>query len=157
MSEVRGQGSGNKPIRHFTDLDIWHKSVALTKVIYKITGKLPKEETYGLSSQIKRAVISVGSNIAEGNARTSTKEYIRHLDIAYGSLVEVEAQLMLAQELQFITRIDCQDILIDIRELSRMINGLKKSLRRKLSAAPNSQPLPPAPQSLTSDTEYHYG
>ena len=83
------------------DLDVWKESINLAKEIYALTEEFPKEELYGLTSQIRRAAVSVPSNIAEGAARNSNKEYIRFLYISLGSLSELETQIILAREFGF--------------------------------------------------------
>jgi len=79
----------NMSVRSYRDLIVWQKAMDLVKSVYSVAGGLPKEELYCLTSQIRRAAISVPSNIAEGQGRTSTKEFLHHLSIAYGSLMEV--------------------------------------------------------------------
>lgn len=84
------------------DLDVWKEAMDLAKEIYLLTSKFPKEEVYGLTSQIRRSVVSIPSNIAEGAARNSSKEFIQFLYIALGSLAELETQLLLSETLGFI-------------------------------------------------------
>jgi four helix bundle protein len=122
----------SKKIKSYKDLEIWKKSLILVKDIYKITKDFPKEELYVLTSQIKRAVISVPSNLAEGSNKGSTKEYIRFLNISLGSLSEVEAQLIISKELGFCNENDINNLLQNISELRKMFMGLVKSLSLKL-------------------------
>ncbi len=98
---------------------------------YKTVAAFPKEEMYGLSSQIKRAAISVPSNIAEGQGRNSTKEFIYHLSVAYGSLMELETQLQIAANLKFIENVTADKLFLTTAEVGRMINGLARSLSAK--------------------------
>ena len=86
------------------DLEAWKESIKLVKLVYKLTNDFPNQELYGLTSQIRRAIISVPSNIAEGNARATAKETIRFIDIALGSLAELDTQLTIAQELNYIEK-----------------------------------------------------
>ena len=86
-------------LKSYKELIVWQKSIKLVMEIYKITNEFPKSETYGLSSQMQRAVISIPSNIAEGYTRKNLKEYIQFLHIAYGSSAELETQLIIAREL----------------------------------------------------------
>ena len=86
---------GDKEYRTHKDLDVWNKSIELAEKIYKVTSSFPKEEQYGIVSQIRRSVVSISSNIAEGAARNSKKEFIQFLYIALGSLSELETQLIL--------------------------------------------------------------
>ena len=112
------------------ELDVWKKSVDFVTEIYNISRAFPQEEQYGLTSQIRRAAVSIPSNIAEGAARGSDKDFIRFLYIAIGSLVEVETQLIIAKNLHFIenTRYSL-NVIEDIRKL---ILGLIKYLRTKI-------------------------
>jgi four helix bundle protein len=100
--------------------------------VYAVTQRFPKEEVYGLSSQIRRAASSVPANIAEGNGRDSTKDYLRHLSIAVGSLCEVETFVQLALRLRYLADADAKPLLSLIEEESRMLRGLQKSLREHL-------------------------
>ena len=97
--------------------------------IYKLTDNFPKAEMFGLSSQLRRAAISVPSNIAEGQGRDSTKEFLHHLSIAYGSLMEVETQIQIASNLLYIEKSDAGQLLSQCDEVGRLLNGLLRSLR----------------------------
>src|SRR3954454_24389854 len=90
-------------VRSYRELIAWQKAMNLVENVYKTTSGFPKEEMYSLSLQLKRAAVSVASNIAEGQGRKSTREFLRHLSIAYGSLVETETQLIIGQRLQFLS------------------------------------------------------
>ena len=119
-------------ILYFTDLDVWQKSMDLSVEIFKTVKFLPKEELYGLSDQMRRAVISIPSNIAEGHQRGSTKDYIRFLYISKGSLGELITQIMLCERLGFINT-EKKEFLVSKcfeigRMLSKMINGLNNRL-----------------------------
>lgn len=111
------------------DLDVWKLSIDFVSEIYKITKTFPKEEIYGLTNQIRRSAVSVPSNIAEGSARQSDKEFIQFLYIAMGSLVEVETQLIIAQNLSYIDDID--NYLSKIIDIRKLIIGLIKYLTNK--------------------------
>ncbi len=111
----------------FEKLEVWQNSIQLSKLIYYLTLSFPKEETYGLTSQIRRAMISVSSNIAEGSSKNSLKDQARFSEIAFGSLLEVLNQIILAFELSYISEenyIDCRN---KIEIISRQLNALKKS------------------------------
>lgn len=111
----------------FEKLEVWQNSIQLSKLIYYLTLSFPKEETYGLTSQIRRAMISVSSNIAEGSSKNSLKDQTRFSEIAFGSLLEVLNQIILAFELSYISEenyIDCRN---KIEIISRQLNALKKS------------------------------
>ena len=101
--------------------------------IYKMTKRFPKEEIYGLTSQLRRAAVSVPSNIAEGYGRQTTKEYIQALYIAYGSNCELETQVLLSGDLGYIKSDDLEEIKQDISEVERMLKALIKSLENKHS------------------------
>ena len=116
-------------VMDYKDLTVWQKSVDLVQNIYESLSYFPKTETYALSDQIKRAVISIPSNIAEGSGRNTTKEFIQFLYIALGSACEVETQLIIAERLKYLVRVD--SLLKDIDEIRKMLNGLINSLKRK--------------------------
>jgi four helix bundle protein len=126
------------PIQNYRQLQVWQKSIPLVKEIYQITEFFPKSEQYGLTAQLRRAAISIPSNIAEGYCRKSTKEYLRHINIAYASLAEVEAQLFIAAELGFLTSDILANVEIQTEELGRMLNGLTSALEKKLITAPRA-------------------
>ena len=110
------------------NLDVWNLSIKLVKEIYGVIGNFPKEETYGLASQIRRSAVSIPSNIAEGAARNSKKEFKQFLYIALGSAAELETQLIIARELGYET----PDELFDrIERVKKMLLGLIKSQRSK--------------------------
>src|SRR5437764_5498846 len=100
---------------------------------YRMAEKFPKSETYGLAAQLRRAVVSVPANIAEGQGRNHTREFINHLSIAYGSLMEVETHLQIAARLSYIRQQDLDKVLLQTNEIGRMLNGLMQSLNRKLT------------------------
>jgi four helix bundle protein len=89
-------------IKHYRELIVWQKAVELVVVIYRITTKFPHAENYGLTSQIRRAAISIPSNIAEGQGRNTTRDFIHFLSVAHGSLKEMETQVIISQRLGFI-------------------------------------------------------
>ena len=106
------------------DLDVWKKSIELVTEIYQVTKNFPKEEIYGLTSQIRRSAVSVPSNIAEGAARQFNKEYIQFLYIALGSLMELDTQLIIAKNNDFIDEEKLNLIEKNIEAIGKMINGL---------------------------------
>ena len=105
----------------------------LVKYVYELTKKFPREELYGLTLQIRKAVVSIPSNIAEGQGRNSTKEFIRHLFIAYGSLMETETQGLVAEMQSYITAEETVVLMNKTAEVGRLINGLINSLEKKIS------------------------
>ena len=111
------------------DLDVWNKAMDLAGALYLLTNTFPREEQFGLTSQIRRAGVSVASNIAEGAARNSNKEFIQFLYIALGSIAEIETQLLLAKRLHFLR----EDTLIEKTDAVRkMLLGLIKFLKGKI-------------------------
>ena len=111
----------------YRSLIVWQKSMELVKTVYKITNTFPQEELFGLTSQIKRSVISIPSNIAEGKGRQTNKEFVQFLYIALGSLYELQTQMELAYELGFIDKVeDVENLMI---EIEKMLNALIKTKR----------------------------
>jgi len=115
-------------ITTYRDLDIWKLGIDLVKEIYQLTKTFPKEETYGLCSQMRRAVVSIPSNIAEGFKRRHNKEYKQFLYITLGSSAEVETQITIAKELKYITGEKEESLLDKLDHLGRMITNLMKKL-----------------------------
>jgi four helix bundle protein len=111
------------------NLDVWRKSIALVKSIYELTLNFPAEETFGLVSQMRRAAVSIPSNIAEGAARSSRKEFINFLHIAQGSASELETQIIISSELGFLGKEANDSLLTDLTNISKMIIGLQRSLK----------------------------
>jgi len=116
-------------MRNFRKLDIWNQGVELVKLIYFVAEKLPDKERFGLRSQITRAAVSVPSNIAEGASRNSEIEFKRFLEIALGSLFEIETQLVIIEELQFINRTELESVFNLINKEGKMINGLINKIK----------------------------
>ena len=114
------------------DLEVWKKSMELVIDIYKITQKFPDTEKFGLINQIRRAVVSVPSNIAEGCARNSDKDNLRFVDIACGSLAEIETQLLISVQLGYYEMNKALLVIDKIDNIGRMLSGLKKHLRNKV-------------------------
>ena len=108
-------------------LDVWKKSIELVSEIYTVTANFPSEEKYGIVSQIRRAAVSIPSNIAEGCARYSDKENLRFLD-ATGSLAELETQLIISKNLGFI---ESEDLIQKLYPIAQMLSGLKRHLKQK--------------------------
>lgn len=109
-------------MKNHKDLDVWKQSMLLTEKIYTLTKEFPSDEKYGLISQMKRAVISIPSNIAEGAARKGNKEFVQFMYIAMGSLSELETQILLSQRLQFVHSVD--DYINQIEKIKQMLFGL---------------------------------
>ena len=119
-------------VRSYQDLKVWQLGIEIAESVYRLTAMFPKHELYGLSSQMQRAAVSVPSNIAEGSSRDSTREYLRHLSIAVGSLAELETQLIIAHRLEYSAAAQQDELVGRIKEIGRMLSGLQRSLRAKL-------------------------
>ena len=115
-------------VRSYRDLIAWQKAMDLVELVYTATRDWPKDETYGLSNQIRRAAVSVPSNIAEGQGRTSTKEFVHHLSMAHGSLCEVETQAIIASRLKYAHPEVVEQLLSACAQTGKLINGLINSL-----------------------------
>ena len=120
-------------VRGFRDLVAWQRSVDLVEHIYRITGGWPKSEIYGLTNQIRRAAVSVSANIAEGQGRSSRKEFAHHVAIAYGSLCEVETHLIIANRLEYVDTATYDDLIIRTTDVARPLHGLMQSLQKPTS------------------------
>src|SRR5262245_4283141 len=118
-------------IQSFRDLLVWRKAMDLVVDCYKFVSGLPKNETYGLISQTQRAAVSIPANIAEGHGRDHLGEYLRHLSIANGSLMELEIHLLLIGRLGFHSANDAEPLLAQCSEIGKMLSGFSKSLRCK--------------------------
>jgi four helix bundle protein len=116
-------------VKHYGDLVAWQKAIDLVEEVYKITKTFPKEEVYGLTSQLRRAAVSVPSNIAEGQCRTS-KDFIHFLSMASGSLSEVETQMIIANRLGYVDSERAQHFAIRAAEVGRVIGGLSRSIAK---------------------------
>ena len=114
--------------RNYRDLIVWQNAIKLAKAIYKLNEKFPKQETYALADQIRRAAVSVPSNIAEGQARKLPGDFRRFLHIALGSLAEMDTQLVLAQEFGYLSKDDIEGIDEQIQDLRKKLYALFNSL-----------------------------
>jgi four helix bundle protein len=118
-------------LKSYRDLEVWKKSIDWAEGIYRASSGFPPEERYGLTSQMRRAAVSVAANIAEGAARTGTGEFLQFLSVASGSMAEVETFLILAGRLGYLAEVDRLALEAEAQEISRMLGGLKRSLRSK--------------------------
>lgn len=116
-------------IRDYRELIVWQKAMDLVVEVYRLTRSFPREELYGLTNQVRRAVVSIPSNIAEGQARQSTAEFRNFLSIAQGSRAEVETQLMIAVRLQYTTDADAESATSLLIEIQKMLAVLLKRLQ----------------------------
>jgi len=122
-------------IGSYRDLKAWHLAIDLVQLVYHLTADFPKTEIYGLTMQMRRAAVSVPSNIAEGHERHSTKEYIRFISIASASLAELETQLLIAERLEF-GGSELQIAFEMAREIGKMLRGLERSLQQRNPVLP---------------------
>ena len=113
----------------YKQLKVWLKARENNLKVYQITNQFPKEEMYGLTSQLRRSIISVSSNIAEGSAYSSNAQFTRFLEIALGSLCEAESQIYMAYDLNYIKSDNLNNILSDLTEQKKLIRGFQKSLK----------------------------
>ena len=118
-------------IKSYRDLRVWQSGMDLVVMVYEITEKFPSKEVYGLTSQIRRAAVSVPSNIAEGHTRESTKEYLHHLSIAQASLAEVETQIEIAFRLKYCTQEELDKTLTHSTSLGKQLYALRNSLQAR--------------------------
>lgn len=121
----------NKQLKSFKDLLVWQKAVDLASLVYKITEGFPNSELYGLTSQMRRAAISISSNLAEGFKRNHKKEKLQFYNVAYGSVAELESQIEVSGRLNFLHNDECQRLNAAVTEIGKMIDGLIKSINKK--------------------------
>ena len=120
-------------INDFKELEVWQKSIQLVKKVYLLTRQFPKSEQFGFTSQIRRSTVSIPSNIAEGHARIGIKEYRHFISIALGSSAELETQIIIGQELEYIDADDGIEMFESIQSIRMMLNKLYSSLNRKIN------------------------
>lgn len=120
-------------VRGYRDLKVWQKAVDLVVASYRLCNTLPQSETFGLSSQIRRAAVSIPANIAEGHGRDRLGDYLRHLSVANGPLMELETHFMVAKQLRFLSGSELDAVLEMTSEIGKMLAGLSQNL--KASAA----------------------
>jgi len=119
---------GKPKVGSYSDLLVWQKAITLVKKTYQITGDFPRDERFGLTSQMRRAAVSIPSNIAEGQARKTTAEFVQFLSQAEGSAAELDTQFVLAVELGYCGRVDIASTVELISEVKKMLNGLRRAL-----------------------------
>jgi four helix bundle protein len=120
-------------IRTFRDLLVWQKAMRLVTKLYRVSASFPKEEIYGITSQMRRCAVSIPSNIAEGFGRQSTGDYVRFLSIAEGSLYELQTQLEISLNLTYLTSEQYESLDSSTREIERMLTSLIRKLKAKQS------------------------
>ena len=121
------------PLQHYRELIVWQKAIILVEAVYRATNSFPKTEIYALTNQIRRAAVSIPSNIAEGQGRNSTRDFLHFLSVAQGSLMELETQITIAERLGYLKKEQEANLLESTAEVSRMLSGLKSSLNKKLA------------------------
>jgi four helix bundle protein len=124
-----------QPAKCFEDLVVWKKAHALVLEIYRATGNFPRNEMYGLTSQMRRAAVSIPSNIVEGFKRSTLQEKLRFLNISQSSLEELRYQLILARDLGYL---NAREVLTDLSVVSQLLESYMNGIRRRISARPNS-------------------
>jgi four helix bundle protein len=117
--------------KSYRDLEVWQQSMRVARQIYLVTMEFPKEEKFGLTSQMRRAAVSIPSNLAEGHARTGASEFLHFISIALGSVAELETQVILSSDLGFIAQEEQTDLLNQLASVGRMLRGLQKSLQMR--------------------------
>jgi four helix bundle protein len=122
-----------KVINSFRDLRVWKAGMDLVEQVYRVTEGFPAKEIYGLTNQMRRSAVSIPSNIAEGHARESSAEYLRHLSIAQGSLAELETHLEIAVRLSYCSTQEIKRLMDEVASLGRQLYALRNALVRKLS------------------------
>ena len=130
---------------HFRELEVWQLAMQLARAVYGLTAAFPREERYGLTAQLQRAAVSIPSNIAEGNARSSLRDYARFVSMALGSTAEVQTQLLLSRDLDLGTEADSAAALELCDRVGQMLSRLHQALCRKLE----SESRVPSPESRT--------
>jgi len=118
-------------VKDYRELIAWQKAMDLVEMVYRMTDGFPRKEVYGLTSQMRRAVVSIPSNIAEGQGRSTTRDFLNFLSIATGSLKEVETQILISQHLGYLNEPQTPQLLELTTEVGRVISGLTNSLRRR--------------------------
>ena len=136
MQDSRGQGPGaggrgSSSITHFRDLDVWQRAMGVVEAVYRVSSDFPKAEVYGLTSQVRRAAVSVPSNIAEGHTRASTKEYLNHISIAQASLAETETQIEVAVRLGYTVPDRVEPVLREAVVLGKQLYALRNALLKR--------------------------
>ncbi|MGQ0761252.1 MAG: four helix bundle protein [Acidobacteriota bacterium] len=121
----------NTTFKSYRDLEVWQKAMRLAKRIYQLTQKFPSEERFGLTNQLRRAAVSVPSNLAEGHARFGAGEFSRFLSITMGSVAELETHILLSNDLGYVRADTANEILAELDAIGKMLRGLAKSIERR--------------------------
>ena len=119
-------------VSHFRELHVWQRGMDIVETVYRVSATLPKSELYGLTGQVRRAAVSVPSNIAEGHTRASTKEYLNHVSMAQASLAEVETQMEIASRLGYLASADLSAVLEQAAVLGKQLYALRNALAKRI-------------------------
>ena len=122
-------------IKSYRDLEVWKQSMDLVEECYRLSDRFPRSEEFGLRAQIRRSAVSVPSNVAEGNGRATTGDYLRRLSIAHGSLMELETQFLIAGRLSYVDAASVDGVLVRMDGIGRMLTSLARRLRERTRAA----------------------
>ncbi|MEN6366053.1 MAG: four helix bundle protein [Thermoguttaceae bacterium] len=120
-------------LQHYRELIVWQKAISFVESVYRATNDFPKTEIYCLTNQIRRAAVSIPSNIAEGQGRSTTRDFLHFLSMSQGSLMEIETQITIAERLGYLKKEQETTLLESAAEIGRLLNGLCKSLNKKLN------------------------
>jgi four helix bundle protein len=121
-------------VKGFRDLIVWQKAMNFVVEVYRASGVFPGDERFGLTAQLRRSAVSIPSNIAEGHGRESTRDFLKFLSIAYGSLNEAQTQILIAERLAYLSAENSAQMLLHAVEVAKLMNGLSKSLHAKLDS-----------------------
>jgi four helix bundle protein len=120
-----------RSFKSYRDLAVWKRAMKLAKTTYRVTSRFPSEERFGLTNQIRRAAVSIPSNLAEGHARSGAAEFGRFISISMGSVAELETQMILAGELEYVGSETTEAILEELDEIGKMLRGLARSIQAR--------------------------
>jgi len=133
-SEFEKKGTPMPTFKSYRDLEVWRRAMRLAKRIYQVTQKFPTDERFGLTNQLRRASVSVPSNLAEGHARVGAGEFSRFLSIAMGSVAELETQILLSRDLGYLKEALTLELLAELDVIGKILRGLAKSIERRRHA-----------------------
>jgi four helix bundle protein len=119
-------------VSHYRELHVWQRGMDIVEMVYRVSATFPKSELYGLTGQVRRAAVSVPSNIAEGHTRASTKEYLNHVSMAQASLAEVETQMEIASRLGYLASADLSAVLEQAVVLGKQLYALRNALAKRI-------------------------
>ena len=123
-------------IKSHRDLEVWKQAMDLVEQCYRLSERFPRSEEFGSRAQLRRSSISVPSNLAEGHGRSTTGDFVRHVSIAHGSLMELETQILIACRLHYLESVDTEALLERTEDISRMLSSLKRGLRERTESKP---------------------